>query len=187
MDDTTKYIHDSIKCWVWSGFYSPAEVESMIDDVLEEGADESFLRGAVAPEFLEKQKAERAWPRHTDCDRLDQAFSALDLLGVLALQNAGYTMSDGHSDAYEALSARGQKKYFGYCFYHGQDLERAVAGGGLTIAFDHVDGDVPEKQKVGRTVVAELERVGFKCDWNDEVNRRISIPVFDWKKRLKNA
>jgi hypothetical protein len=183
MDDTTKYIFDSIKSWVWSGFYSTNEVDSMIDDILEEGADENFLRGSVASEFAAKRNAEREWPSRTDCDRLDQAFSALDSVGVLALQNAGYTMPDGHSDAREALCARGPHKYFGYCFYHGQDLERAVSGGGLTIAFDHVDGDTPEKQKVGRTVVAELERVGFKCEWNGDVNRRITIPRFNWKRR----
>jgi len=187
MDDTTKYIHDSIKRWVWSGFYSPSEVDSMIDDVLEEGADEGFLRGSVAPEFIAKQEAERGWPACTDCDRLDQAFRALDSIGVLALQNAGYTMSDGHSDAAEALAEKGRKSYFGYCFYHGQDLERAVDGGGLTIAFNHLEGDVPDKHKVGATVVAELERAGFKCDWNGDVNIRISIAEFDWKKRGKGA
>lgn len=58
MDDTTKYIHDSIKRWVWSGFYSPSEVDSMIDDIMEEGADEDFLRRSVAPEFAAKRKAE---------------------------------------------------------------------------------------------------------------------------------
>lgn len=183
MDDTTKYIHDSIKLWVWSGFYSPSEVDSMIDDILEEGADEGFLRRLVAPEFVAKREAERGWPACTDCDRLDQAFRALDEMGILALQNAGNTMSDGHSDAAEALEEKGRNKYFGYCFYHGQDLERAVDGGGLMIAFDHVDGDVPEKQKVGVAVVAELERAGLKCDWGEDVNTRVCIPRFDWKKR----
>jgi hypothetical protein len=92
-------------------------------------------------------------------------------------------MSDGHSDATEALHERGRDKYFGYCFYHGQDLERAVAGEGLMIAFDHAQGDVPDKLKVGRAVVSELERCGLRCDWNGDVEKRINIPGFDWKRR----
>ena len=155
----------------------------MIDDVLEEGADERFLRTTVEPEFEKKTEAEKRWPTETDCDRLDAAFKALDSRGVLALQNAGYTMSDGHESAYEGLSERGWDKYFGYCFYHGQDLERAIAGHGLLIAFDHVDGEVPEKLEVGKLVKAELERAGFRCDWNADTTKRISIPVFDWKRR----
>ena len=185
MDDTTKYILVSIETWVWSGFYTPNEVDSMIDDIIEDGCDEAFLRAAIGPEFEQKAKAEIGWPRKTDCDRLEEAFSALHTIGVLALQNAGYTMSDGHSDANEALDESGRDKYFGYCFYHEQDLERAVAGEGLMIAFDHAEGDVPDKLKVGRAVVSELERCGLRCDWNGDAEMRINIPGFDWKRRGK--
>lgn len=51
MSETDEYILNSIKNWVWSGFYSPDEVDAMIDDILEEDADVVMLRGAVGPEF----------------------------------------------------------------------------------------------------------------------------------------
>ncbi len=57
-------------------------------------------------------------------------------------------MSDGHDDSNEALGNYPKEKFFGYCFYHGQDLERAVSGAGLMLAYDHIDGDVPDKIKV---------------------------------------
>lgn len=35
MNETDEYILNAIKNWVWSGFYSPHEVDAMIDDILE--------------------------------------------------------------------------------------------------------------------------------------------------------
>src|SRR5437763_809008 len=87
VNDTTSYTLDAIKTWVWSGFYSPAEVQEMIEDILEDDADEALLRAAVEPEFEKKAAAEKSWPAITDCDRLDRAFEELDARGVVALQN----------------------------------------------------------------------------------------------------
>jgi hypothetical protein len=107
-----------------AGFYSPREVDQMISDILEPDADEAFLRAAVAPEFAKKAAAEPTWPECTDCDRLDVAFAELNSAGIIALQNAGMTMSDGLSDVAEVLRQRGRKGVRGYCFYHGQDLDQ---------------------------------------------------------------
>ena len=110
MSETDEYILNAIENWVWSGFYSPDEVDAMIDDILEDDADETMLRAAVAPEFDKKAAAEASWPDTTDCDRLDQAFEELNSRGVIALHNAGYTMSDGISDVSEALQERGSRE-----------------------------------------------------------------------------
>src|SRR5262245_49216644 len=116
MNDTEKYILDTIKTCVWSGFYDEDDVQQVIDDVLEEEADEEMLRAAVAPEFEKKAAAERTWPAETDCDRLDQAFETMNASGIIALQNAGYTMSDGLDDVGELVHERGRKNTKGYCF-----------------------------------------------------------------------
>src|SRR2546423_11003366 len=127
MSDTDEYILNAIKTWVWSGFYSPADVNEMIEDILEDDeADEALLRAAVLPEFARKAAQEVQWPQETDCDRLDAAFAALEKQGVLALQNAGATLSEGHQNAFESLEERGREQFMGYCFYHGRDMERAL-------------------------------------------------------------
>lgn len=126
MAEANDYIVDCIKTWVWSGFHTPAEVDEMIDDIIEPDADEVFLRAAVGPEFARKKAAEVSWPDTTDCDRLDQAFAALSEDGVISLHNAGLTMSDGLDDVAEAIGISEQATVKGYCFYHGQDVERAV-------------------------------------------------------------
>ncbi|SKB02767.1 hypothetical protein SAMN02745166_03681 [Prosthecobacter debontii] len=184
-DDVNDDILDAIRVRVWSGFYDEAEVQELIDEVLEDGADEVRLRAAVAPEFSRKAEAEGTWPETTDCDRLDAVFQRLAQRGVLGLHNAGYTMSDGHEDANDQLAKEPSGRYFGYCFYHGQDLERAVRGEGLMLAFDHVEGDVPEKIKVAQVIRDELESAGFVLSWDGTSNKRIHIPKFHWQRRYQ--
>ena len=184
MNDTTRYILDAIHSHVWSGFDSPADVDRVIDDLLEGDADEAFLRAAIGPEFARKRAAEATWPTVTDCDRLDAAFEKLNASGIIALQNAGYTMSDGISDVSGDLHQRGSREGVqGYCFYHGQDLERVVAGEGLMLAFGSLDDDKTHKLAVGHRVREILEGRGFTVQWNGDAETRLNLPTLDWKRR----
>ncbi|MEJ2610140.1 MAG: hypothetical protein P8179_08635 [Candidatus Thiodiazotropha sp.] len=187
MNEVNKYILEVIKVHVWGGFESPDKIYEVISELLEEGADEGLLREFVSIEFNKKAQAEKSWPRITDFDRLDSVFKSLKNNGILCLHNAGYTMSDGHEDSNEALSVYPKGKFFGYCFYHGQDLERVISGGGLMLAYDHVNGDVPEKIKVAQTIQQELEKAEFTLDWDGTTNQRINIPEFDWKHRTSTS
>jgi len=183
MNETDEYILNAIKTWVWSGFYSPSQVDDMIGDILEEDANEGLVRAAVLPEFAKKAAAEATWPSTTDCDRLDAAFQALKSQGIIALQNAGYTMSDGISDVAEALHERGRDGVRGYCFYHGQDLERAVNGGGLMLAFGDLDDNKEQKKQIGSLVKEVVESFGVAAEWNSDPETRLSLPRIDWKRR----
>lgn len=184
MNDATRYILDAIQSHVWSGFDSPGDVDQLIDDLLEGDADETFLRAAVGPEFARKRAAEATWPLTTDCDRLDAAFETLDAHGIIALQNTGYEMSDGLTEVAEALHACGRREGVqGYCFYHGQDLERAVKGEGLMLAFGSLDDDQTHKLEVGQRVREILEGGGFMVQWNGDAEKRLNLPGLDWKRR----
>ena len=183
MSESTEYILGLIKTHVWSGFYSEADVYRMIEDVLDEDADEALLRAAVLPEFRRKRQAEAAWPAMTDCDRLDDAFAELNGGGVIALHNTGMTMSDGRDEVGQALHERGRSGIKGYCFYHGQDLERAVNGSGLLIAFGDLDAITEQKKAIGEQVKACLERHGFEVEWDGDPEERLAIPRLDWKRR----
>ena len=183
MNQINQHILDAIKVHVWGGFETADDVQDLISDLLEDGADEDMLRASVASEFMKKAQAEKTWPQITDVDRLEGVFQTLKNGGILCLHNAGYTISDGHEDANEALSEYSKDQFFGYCFYHGQDLERAVTSGDLMLAYDHVQGDVPEKIEVAQAIRRELEKAGFIIDWDGTANQRIKIPKFDWKRR----
>ena len=63
MSEADDYILNAIKTWVWSGFYSPSDVDQMIGDILEDGADEMSLRAAVRPEFARKPRLRHRGPR----------------------------------------------------------------------------------------------------------------------------
>lgn len=185
MSDSNEYILGLIKTHVWSGFYSEEDVYQMIEDVLDDDADEAFLRAAVRPEFLRKRQAEVTWPATTDCDRLDDAFAELNACGLIALHNTGMTMSDGQEDVDQALRERGRSGIKGYCFHHGQDLDRAVNGYGLWIAFGDLDANPEQKKAVGQQVKACLERHGLQVEWNDDPEKRLVIPKIDWKRRRR--
>jgi len=151
------------------GELDPAEVEHAVD-------------AAIAAHEAEKA----SWPKVTDCDRLDSVFEALNQRGIVALQNAGYTQSDGYDDCGQVYEEHPDKdSIIGYCFYQGQDLERAVAGEGLYLAFGPI---VPKEEEtrgleVGRIIVEELQRFGFQSNWDGTFKTRIFIPNLDWKRR----
>ncbi len=183
MNETNQYILNSIRVAVWSGFCDFGDVQQMIGDILEEDADEKMLRAAVAPEFEKKRAAEETWPEVTDNDRLTAAFDELTETGYIALENAGYTMSDGLDDTAELWHQRGRENVHGYCFYHGQDVERAVDGGGLMLAYGVFSDDTAAKLQMGKYLVDVLKRHGLEVKWEEDPERRIELPSFQWRRR----
>jgi hypothetical protein len=120
----------------------------------------------------------------TDCDRLDAAFSDLEGKGVLARQDFSCCQNCGHGEAWSEVKeglSRGQKLQ-GYTFYHQQDTERAVDGGGLYLAYGAVaDGDEAETA-VGKAIAEALQAQGLNVTWNGTNKQRIFVKL-DWKRR----
>lgn len=177
-----------IRTFVRAGFETePRIVEILCEEAYEPGElDRREVEEAVAEEIARVRREQQTWPPTTDSDRLSRAFEGIRRGGVIALENAGYTQSEGFEDIQQAYSAsRNPDAVVGYCFYHGQDLERAVAGGGLYLAFGPMDADREETEgpRVGRLIVEELARNGLTAEWNGTFKQRIRNPRLDWKKR----
>jgi hypothetical protein len=154
--------------------YAPDELDS--DEV------EAAVDAAIAAHEAEKPN----WPEVTDCDRLDAVFEALNKKGIVALQNTGYTQSDGYSDCVEVYHERSRHEPItGYCFYQGQDLERAVHGKGLYLAFGPMNPKEEETigPEIGRIIVDELKQAGFTAKWGGTFAERIFVPDIEWKRR----
>jgi len=101
--------------WFSEELYAPGEI------------DKNELVSELDVQFEQYEEEKLKYPEVTDCDRLDSAFSKMNRRGVIALQNAGYTQSDGYDDVREIYSRNKESKTIvGYCFYHGQDLERIL-------------------------------------------------------------
>jgi hypothetical protein len=175
-------IEEDIRVRIWSGFHSLSDVLSMIEDSDWEG-DRNRLAEFARSEFRAKREAEAAWPAVTDCDRLDEAFDSLNNAGIIALHNAGLTMSEGISDVSEELANCDPETISGYCFYHEQDVGRAIDGYGLNVAFGDIEDTESGKREIGRLVKAELERHGFTVAWDDNPNTRLDITKIVWQRR----
>jgi hypothetical protein len=183
VNESEQYVFDAIKTWVKSGFYTLDDIYEMMEDIIEEECDEDMLQKRASEEFLKKQQSEDSWPNLTDCDRLDFIFNELNELGIIALQNTGYTMSDGFDDVGEVLETLDRNQVKGYCFYHGQDLERALADEGLTLAFGDLNAIDDQKIVVGKLITEIIKKHHFEYIWDGTANKKINIFPFKWQRR----
>jgi hypothetical protein len=178
---------ESIHRLVWSGFYSADEILPVIAEEMYELDDAATLVAGkeIARQFDEKAHAEKTWTGRITCDRLDSLFEDLNKSGIIALQNAGYTVSDGISEMTERYEELGGEKsgIVGYCLYHGQDLERAVDGKGLLLTFGDIRGDDEKGLKVGETIRDKAVEQGFKVEWDGSIATRIQLAPFEWQRR----
>ena len=179
---------DEISVMVRGGF---EDRDTIIQVFLEEkyapgDLDESEVTAAVDAAVAKHEEDKKTWPAVTDCDRLASAFENLNKKGIIALHHAGYTQSDGFDDVVQTFDEHpDQRSVVGYCYYHGQDLERVVQGDGLYFSFGPIDSEKEDAEgpRVGAIIVAELEQAGFTVDWDGTFKRRIFLPRFDWKNR----
>ena len=168
---------------VWTGDSTPEEIVEILSD--DEGFSEDdarWLSAEVACIAAEKQTAEHSWPAVTDCDKLDAAFEALNGMGIIALHRAGADMSDGLHDVGEEHKRR-ERGVIGYCFYHDQDVARAILGQGLMLAFGDMQDNEAKSMEIGRRIVREIERVGFAVDWSGTKEKRIRVANLRWQRR----
>lgn len=189
VSETDEYVLEQLRHRIWSGFYSAGDVREMLDDSItdnygeDEPCDEEALRASVDAELERKRRAEAAWPATTDCDRLGEVFRALHEEGICALHNAGYTSSDGHGEVDDFVDKAPSGRYHGFCFYHDQDVERAVDRHGLLLAFGDLQDDDEASAAVGRTIAVALREAGLAVAWNGSVRTRIDLPSIDWQRR----
>ena len=171
------------------GFNSEAEIlqstwDYGIED--EDQLDERWLRQVIAGYYDRHQEESKNWKRPTDFDRLAKVFDELNSEGIIALHKAGYTKQDGYSDVGEVIQmlSRSSIKPLGYCFYHTQDLERAIDPEiqNLFLAFDDIRQDDENALLVGRKIVAKLNENGLKTEWDGTIDQRIEIKNIYWQK-----
>ena len=187
MSDERDYVQQRLALLIQSGFHSAEEALELLDDAIEELEAPPVWRKWMtkfAAELEQRQRErEREWSERTTNDRLDAVFAELDGGRFVALQNAGYTMSEGWEDVHEHRARSGKTK-IGAVFYHGQDLERGVAGEGLLLAYGTFDGDDPEGDvKVGREICEVFAGHGFELEWNGDPNQRLRVRPFAWQRR----
>jgi hypothetical protein len=179
---------DEIRTHVRSGCYDKERLMAVFCEEMyaPDQLDPDEVASALDRAFEQFEIEKATWPRETDCDRLDRAFEAITQRRIIALHNAGYTQDEGYEEVQEAYcDVEDEDQIIGYCFYHGQDLERAVQGGGLYLAFGPAEPKDEESQgpAIGRIICDELDRAGLHVEWNGSFKQRIFIPNIRWQRR----
>lgn len=171
-----------------SGFYDEDQILKSAAEVFADEIDPATLRaaaqGALKTALAERRSAQRAWPAVTDCDRLDAAFAALEIQGVVARQNFSCCGTCGASEIWDEIAAfeKAGGRARGYAFYHVQDTDSAVQGHGLYLNYGAVEEGEAAALSVAHEIVADLEAHGLTTRWDGSWNQRIGVDL-DWKRR----
>ena len=191
MTENKQFIFDSIYNQVRMGFRSLSEIKDAIleeieDNGFEEEISESWAFQCITEAYDTLLSESKHCSHPTDTEKLIKAFDELCAINIIALHNAGYTTSDGEYEVVEIEKALRQKQSpsEGYCFYHEQDLSRAITpeNSSLYIAYQKIENtDDSVTLKVGQKVVEILTKNGLKVEWKDDVNSKILLPDFKWQ------
>ncbi|WP_426751630.1 DUF6891 domain-containing protein [Myxococcus sp. Y35] len=157
--------------------------------------DDDRVRREVWKAFEKEVRArleeERHWPEVIEADRLDAAFDDLNRAGIVAEMGATNTLSGGWSYVREIAAERARRgvKSWAAAFFHEQDLDIALKGHGVCIAFGTLDGEELTDQdlKVAEAVVEALRKHGLAPEWNGSVHTRITVPAFTWRRRRSSV
>lgn len=184
IDELRSYIERDVR----AGFLAAEEIIQSAVDVLEEEADASALSAEaerICAQALAAHAAdERTWPATTDCDRLDQAFDALEAGGVIARQNFTCCGTCGVAEIeYEIKQAAAVGRHpVGYAFYHAQDTEAAAEGYGIYLNYGALESSEAAALAIGQSIVQTLRAHGLSPEWDGTIGKRIAVPM-DWKRR----
>ena len=158
----------------------------IIEDALETFMDEEFeleegVVAQMADEELERHAREQAnWDGPTDCDLLDRAFAELEQSGIVARQDFTCCTTCGLAEIGDDVDDFNTRD--GFVFYHGQDTERAVEGGGVYLSYGVFGGDETGSLAIGNRAVEALKTAGLQPDWDGSFQKKIYVPLA-WKKR----
>lgn len=181
-------LRDFIGREVAGGYYDDDAVLRNAADIYADELEPDTLRTmaqAYLREALVAHRAEQAgWPEETDCDRLDAAFDALEAQGVVCRQNFTCCGNCGAAEIGDEMAAMEAEGFVvrGYAFFHAQDTEAAVDGGGLYLSYGAAGRDDDASVAIGRLVVVELTAQGLDVDWSGDLGQRIGVTI-DWNRR----
>lgn len=192
MTENEAFIYESIFNQVRMGFLPIDEIKENIieeieDNEFEDEISEEWAFEKIDEEYQKLLEESKNWKTPTDTEKLINAFDELCDQNIIALHNAGYTTSDGEDEVIEVERELRENDVVsdGYCFYHEQDLARAIVieNPGLYIAFQKVDNsDEATTIAVGKKVAEVLRNNGFQVNWDESARTKIEIPGFRWQK-----
>lgn len=189
MTENERYLYNHFLISIKSGFLSLNDIieetqEIVEDEGWENEIDEQWLKESITREYEKHLANSKTWQHPTDTDRLHKVFDGIIKQNIVALHNAGFTQSDALfdvQDVWQDLEDEGTQPV-GYCYYHGQDLERAIEDGVLCIGYYGAkENNDKEAILIGNKIATALREEGFDVNWNAAASKRIEIKNFNWQ------
>ncbi|SEG76560.1 hypothetical protein SAMN05216223_110104 [Actinacidiphila yanglinensis] len=166
------------------GYASRAELAELAEDYLVTEDRRPVSReqaAALADRMWRERVAEQAtWQGETDPERLTRAFTALQQTGITARENFTCCRSCGQAE----IGGEAHADDRGFVYFHTQSTDSAAADHGLTLHYGGFDGSPETTTAIGHEVVAALEAVGLRVEWNHDPNRALTVTPLDWRRRL---
>jgi hypothetical protein len=188
MDEVLADLRSFIAYRVQEGFESLHDIIENATCYAQEKHDHEDLEPDIkrmTAELLAAHRAEQAgWQGPTDCDRLDEAFAALNRQGIVARQDFSCCNNCGFIDIWDEVEKEEERHAVeGYVFYHLQATEQAIEHGELLLAYGCVEDSAEALRRVANKVVAELRRVGLNASWKGTARHPIVVEGIAWRRR----
>lgn len=187
-EEIKKEAIDQLELDIKFGFENEDELFESIREMFydESDFDEGWFRDKISDRYSKHQSESLHWTHPTDFERLAKIFDELISERIVCLHNAGFTRSDGEGDCMETIERLDELgiKAVGFCYYHSQDLGRAVdpESRSLYLGFNSVDENNNEAILIANKIIEKLRKDGFKVNWSGTADQRIEIKDIDWKK-----
>jgi len=187
-DDVKNEALEQLDLDIKFGFENKDELFESIREMFyeEDDFDEDWLKLIISEKYNQHQQDSLTWTRPNDFDRLVKSFDQLINDKIVCLHKAGYTKQDGEGDCMETIEKLNELgiKAIGFCYYHSQDLARAVDKEirNLYLGFDSPTQDDNEALRVATKIFSTLKENGFEVSWTGTVDQRIEIKNIYWQK-----
>ncbi len=188
LDPAWESAREHCRLLVRTGFESRDDIvrtaREILDDEGVENIRERDVLDLVDREIQNLTGEQSTWPETTDFDRLKAAFDSLRRNGIWARHHYSCCGTCGNLESMidlEYLSQSG-KAHRGYAFYHVQDTESAVMGGGLYLSYGDYASTDEGSVAVGHEIVDAIRKQGLETDWDGTIQNRIYVQL-DWKHR----
>lgn len=187
--ESVELIWDDVYDLVFGGFVPSDEIaETVIDMYSEEYASDSlapYVTGITAKLLEEHARQQAKWPALTDCDRLDAAFAALEVAGIVCRQDFADCLSCGYSKIWNEISEQQRmgREIRGFTFFHQQDTDCAARGGGIRLGYGSIlEENIPSELAVASEVADMLRCHDLTVEWDGTISKRIVVSM-NWQRR----
>lgn len=188
MEQVSTKLRRFIDLEIWIGFACPEAIREdaslyALEALAREDLDDEINR--LLQEAIEHHAAEQAgWGSITDCDRLNQAFAALEEQGIVARQHFTCCNNCGHTEIWDEIEeAANRQSVQGYTVYHFQGTQRVLESNELMLAYGSVAEEETTLVEVARKIVTELQRAGLAARWEGTVDYPVIIEGIRWQRR----